>query len=80
MIKISKTNLKATDKRALFFDNGGLCSICCERLDYDEFSRERINVSEYAHIIGDSEQGPRGDKNLSKLYAGDIKKHNHALS
>ena len=73
MIKISKTNLKATDKRKLYFDNGGLCSICCERLDYDKFSRERTNVSEYAHIIGDSEQGPRGDKNLSELYAGDIK-------
>lgn len=72
MIAISKTKLTVEDKRRLFFECGGLCAICCERLDFDCFSRKNIDASEYAHIIGDSEDGPRGDKTKSGLYKGDI--------
>jgi hypothetical protein len=68
---MSKTNLKSSDKFMLCFKCGGLCSLCCEPLDYDKFSRSNIDVKEYAHIIADSEDGPRGCSK-SKKYAGDI--------
>jgi hypothetical protein len=68
---MSKTNLKTQDKWELFFRSGGLCSLCCAPLDYDKFSRSRIDVKEYAHIIADSENGTRGCT-LSGMYAGDI--------
>lgn len=68
---MSKTNLKTQDKWELYFKCGGLCSLCCELLDYDKFSRSEINVKEYAHIIADSEEGTRGSAE-SKKYAGDI--------
>jgi hypothetical protein len=68
---MSKTNLKTQDKWELYFKCGGLCSLCCEPLDYDKFSRSEINVKEYAHIIADREDGTRGSIE-SKKYAGDI--------
>ena len=69
---MSKTNLKMEDKVSLFFECGGRCCLCCIDLSYDKFSRSRVNVEEYAHIIGDKENGPRGDIKKSKLYNGDI--------
>lgn len=68
---MSKTNLKIKDKYELYFKCGGLCSICCESLDYDKFSRSEISVKEYAHIIADSENGTRGSSESAK-YNGDI--------
>ena len=68
---MSKTNLKAQDKRDLYFESGGLCALCCTQLDYDKFSRSDINVKEYAHIIGDREGGTRGSAE-SKKYARNI--------
>ena len=68
---MSKTNLKSNDKWMLYYESGGLCSLCCESLDYDKFSRSNIDVKEYAHIIADSEHGARGRATSAK-YAGDI--------
>ena len=68
---MSKTNLKSNDKRKLYFKTGGLCSLCYEPLDFDVFSRQITNVSEYAHIIADSEEGTRGCAASAK-YAGNI--------
>lgn len=68
---MSKTNLNTRDKWELYFKCGGLCSLCCDSLDYDKFSRSAINVKEYAHIIADSEEGTRGSAE-SRKYAGDI--------
>jgi hypothetical protein len=68
---MSKTNLKTQHKWELYFKSGGLCSLCCESLDYDKFSRKEISVKEYAHIIGDSENATRGSAE-SRKYAGDI--------
>jgi len=68
---MSKTNLKTQDKWELYFKSGGLCSLCCDPLDYDKFSRSQIDVKEYAHIIADSEDGTRGSAE-SKKYGGDI--------
>jgi hypothetical protein len=68
---VSKTKLKMNDRWALFYKAGGRCSLCCESLDYDIFSRSNIHVKEYAHIIADSEAGARGGS-LSKQSAGDI--------
>ena len=68
---MSKTNLKVDEKRLLHFKSGGLCSRCCESLDYDTFSRQNITVRKYAHIIADSEHGTRGCSESAK-YAGDI--------
>ena len=71
MIILSKTKLKLEYKRKLFFDCGGRCSRCCNALDYDVFSRATVESQEYAHIIGESEDGPRGS-DQSRLYSGDI--------
>jgi len=71
VVNISKAKLRIADKRTLFFDCGGHCSICRIALYYDSFSRTSVESQEYAHIIGDSEDGPRGCKK-SGFYAGDI--------
>ena len=68
---MSKTNLKTQDKWELYFRSGGLCSLCCHSLDYDKFSRSKISVKEYAHVIADSEDGTRGSSE-SAQYAGNI--------
>jgi hypothetical protein len=68
---MSKTNLRSHDKWTLYFKTGGLCSLCCETLGYDIFSRQNIDIKEYAHIIADSEDGTRGCAASAK-YAGDI--------
>ena len=68
---MSKTNLKSNDKWELYYKCGGLCSLCCNPLDYDEFSRLNINLKEYAHIIAVSKDGTRGGVASAK-YAGDI--------
>ena len=68
---MSKANLKINDKRDLYFNCGGLCTLCCTPLDYDKFSRANVNIKEYAHIIADSEDGTRGCEQ-SAMYARDI--------
>ncbi len=69
---MSKTKLRADDKRRLYFECGGRCSLCKDHLGFDAFSRSNIDTHEYAHIIADSEDGPRGDITKSTSYAGDI--------
>lgn len=66
---MSKTNLSAKDKRTLYFKCGGRCSRCCTALDYDAFSRTKTATEEHAHIIGDSEFGPRGSLQSTQLAA-----------
>ena len=72
MIIISNVKLKTEYKRVLFLSCGGRCSRCCNALDYDVFSRKTVESQEYAHIIGESEDGPRGNEQ-SSIYAGDIR-------
>lgn len=53
---------------------GGQCEMegCPEFIYQDILTKQRFNFGQYAHIIGDSPDGPRGDKTLSEDYCSDI--------
>lgn len=68
---MSKAKLKAADRSKLLFESGGLCSLCCSNIYYDCFSRTQIQFGEYAHMIADSPEGPRGNERSEEL-ASDI--------
>jgi len=68
---MSKTRLSTADKNKLFFESGGLCALCRSSISYDRISRKNVRTDEYAHIIADSPDGPRGDE-TSRSRAKDI--------
>jgi hypothetical protein len=53
---------------------GGQCEMegCPEFIYQDILTKQKFNFGQYAHIIGDSPDGPRGDKTLSEEYCSDI--------
>ena len=52
---------------------GGKCEFrgCNNSVVEDMLTGDKSNFSNYAHIIASSENGPRGDKNLSKMLSDD---------
>lgn len=62
---MSKTNIPVEVKRELWFEAHGRCEMCNKPLYKDGLTMMDVNLSEYAHIIGDSPKGPRGDEELS---------------
>ncbi len=56
-------------KRNLWFAAHGRCEFkgCNKRLYVNGVTKEECNISNYAHIIGDSENGPRGNKDSDAL-------------
>lgn len=54
-------------KRQLYFESGGYCmNPSCNRELYVYYEGEnRVNISDLAHIIGQSMQGPRGESELN---------------
>ncbi len=70
---MSKTPININIRRALWFAAHGRCEFagCNKRLDVHGITMENCNISNYAHIIGDSINGPRGDKKKSKELAKD---------
>lgn len=63
---MSRTNIPVTVRRDLWFNAHGRCAMCNKPLYRDGLTMMNVNLSEYAHIIADSSNGPRGDKELSK--------------
>lgn len=54
------------DIKLLWGRSGNRCSICRRELTQDkEFNNSSFTLGEQAHIIGESEDGPRGNSNLT---------------
>lgn len=65
--------LSPTVRRDLWVAAGGRCEFrgCCKPIDRDFLTKQRCNVSEYAHIIADSPAGARGVAGDSERLAAD---------
>lgn len=70
---MSKNQLNQQDQRILLAEAGGQCELegCPEFIYEDMLTKQRFCFGEYAHIIGDSPDGPRGDVELSEKYCKD---------
>ena len=70
---MSKTTIPVNVSRAIWFAAYGRCEFagCNKRLDVHDLTMGKCNISNYAHIIGDSPKGPRGDKEKSPILAQD---------
>ncbi len=66
---MSKTPIPINVKRELWFAAHGRCEFagCNKRLDVHGITMDKCNISNYAHIIGDSEDGPRGNEKSKSL-------------
>ena len=66
---MSKTHININVRRELWFAAHGRCEFrgCNKRLDVNGITMDKCNISNYAHIIGDSEDGPRGDSRSKEL-------------
>lgn len=62
---MSKTYIPSKVKSELWFASHGRCAMCNKPLYRDGLTMQQVNLSEYAHIIADSPNGPRGDEDLS---------------
>mgnify|MGYP002600138148 CR=1 FL=1 len=71
---MSTSNLPEKDKLILFGKTAGLCEFpgCGKRLYEEGLTKLNINFSQFSHIIADSPNGPRGDKNKSEELGKDI--------
>lgn len=69
---MSKTQIPLQVKQQLWFAAHGRCEFrgCNKRLYTSGVTMEECNISNYAHIIGDSPDGPRGNE-LSKALSKD---------
>lgn len=66
---MSKTPIPPDVKRNLWFNAHGRCEFrgCNKRLYVSGVTMEKCNISNYAHIIGDSKNGPRGNERSEEL-------------
>lgn len=71
---MSKTNIPNPVKRDLWFAAHGRCEFtgCNKVLFKHGLTMDKCNISNYAHIIGDSAKGPRGDEKKSKELSKDL--------
>lgn len=69
---MSKTHIPSQVKQQIWFAAHGRCEFrgCNKRLYTSGVTMEKCNISNYAHIIGDSPDGPRGNE-LSKTLSKD---------
>ena len=72
---MSKTNIPKDVQHEVWWKAAGRCEFkgCNKPLYKHGITLDKCKISELAHIIGDSENGPRGDKDLSKALAKDPK-------
>lgn len=66
---MSKTIIPNKVKQSIWFKAHGRCSMCNKSLTIDGLTQLDVNIGEYAHIIADSPEGPRGDAILSSQLA-----------
>ncbi|MGB5989292.1 MAG: SAVED domain-containing protein [Marinifilaceae bacterium] len=71
---MSKTTIPPKVKTQLWTLSGGRCEYrgCNKALWRDDLTMANMNKAYLAHIVADSEGGPRGDKNRSPLLAKDF--------
>jgi len=71
---MSKTKIPENVIRQLLINSGGRCEYrgCNEHLFKDLITKNRFNFSYIAHIVADSENGPRGDRSRSEKLKKDI--------
>ncbi len=71
---MSNTYIPINIKRDLWFAAHGRCEFagCNKLLSLHGVTMDNCNISNYAHIIGDSPKGPRGNKKYSKALSKDI--------
>lgn len=69
LLAMSNTHIPINVRRDLWFAAHGRCEFagCNKRLGVHEVTMEECNISNYAHIIGDSEKGPRGNERSREL-------------
>lgn len=72
---MSVTSISEKNKLLLWIKSGGRCQYrgCNTTLYMDVLTKRNYNQAYIAHIVADSENGPRGDKIRSPLLADDIK-------
>ena len=72
---MSKTKIPKDIQHEVWWKAAGRCEFkgCNKPLYKHGITLDKCKISELAHIIGDSENGPRGDKKLSKELAKDPK-------
>jgi hypothetical protein len=71
---MSVSDLPEKVKYLLWAKSAGRCEFdgCNKPLWHDGLTQIEMNFADIAHIIGDKERGPRGDKELSPEYCRDI--------
>lgn len=72
---MSKTNIPEKVKIRLWGKAAGRCQFegCNKPLWYDSTTKAEFNSAYIAHIVADSPDGPRGDKDRSQLLSKDIR-------
>lgn len=68
-----RANISREVRRDLWIAAAGRCEFrgCCKPVDRDFLTKARCNVGDYAHIIADSPDGPRGIEGESERLAKD---------
>lgn len=71
---MSKTSIPFDVKAELWWRAAGRCEFkgCNKPLDSEGLTWDKCNLSENAHIVADSVNGPRGDKDLSEKLCKDF--------
>jgi hypothetical protein len=67
-----RVNLKADEDRQLFSESAGTCLLCCMPLFAATPVKRSVLIAERAHIVGHSEEGPRGDPSVGNEDRGSI--------
>lgn len=68
----SRSSIPDKVKFILWGKSAGRCNLCNKPVYEDYLTHEELNLGEHAHIIANSEDGPRGDIFLSEEYATDL--------
>lgn len=69
---MSSTHIPQDVKLRLYVLSGGRCEFCNDSVLHDSLTYQEDNFAHMAHIIADSPDGPRGDKELSPEMAKDF--------
>jgi hypothetical protein len=71
---MSKTSISSKNKYLLWVKSAGRCQYrgCNNPLHQDILTKKNFNKAYIAHIVGNVEGGPRGDKDRSPLLADDL--------
>lgn len=71
---MSQSKLTPAQGAIVWIRAGGRCQFpgCNRRLDLDSVLKQKTNVGEKAHIVADSQRGPRGNAEFSSMLGRDV--------